>query len=465
MNTPDYLNEAPMKELYEHYCEYVPEVTQESVFSEGVERFEEGQKLGLCPDEALKTPPLAIIEMLTDVEEEPERVIHSLRAAERAARATDAPIDLALWCNFELPDYADVYWDYLPPLSVTRFLAPRADKNISEAAALAWASAVNKAHDANYSLYERLIDRILAARIDSTFLRIRPVFKDEAADAPLTTKRRHNREGTLADAEARDLSPDTPLIILDSDTTFVGKRALSDIIRHVQKHDKPLVKARTVFTSEPNSTPIAKRRQSERLAAMYAVAQYIAEANTFQNSGTLPYTDEVASAASLRVVCSSLGFATPQPRVIGESRAFLHNIQDNLGIMPKDAVHYLPNSRVGTSNRRIIQEMGQWLARPNRLSMPAVATPDTDVYSNYRSATEQSKNSRVLAVNLGANSDILGRIQTSEAPEPLAPEDVLAVCHDAIAGYQKEFTGEQKNRLLRLAGRLGLIEGPGPQAA
>ncbi len=456
-----------MEEVYGYYLEYAPEATRGSVFTDGVERFEEGQKLGLCPDKALETSPLAFIQVLTALEEEPDRVIHTLRVTERAAQAADAPIDLALWCGFELPDYRDVCWDYLPQQwnTVSRVLLPQPDTGISErakeaAAALVWENAVRDVHDTNYLLYERLIDRILAAKIDPTYLRIRPVFTGEAASTPLTTKRRHSQEGILADAEARDLSPDTPLIILDSDTTFVGKQTLTDIVRHVQKRDKPLVKARTIYTGEPNSVPIAKRKQSERLAALFAKAQYLAEDDIFQNGGELPYLEEVGTATSLRYVCRSLGFSTPQPGVIGESRAYIHNIQDNLGIMPQDAVQFLPRSRVGTSNRRIIQDMERWLARTDRHSKSAITQPSEEYYSHYRSAIEQEKADRVLADNLGADSRFFSKFHTSEAAEPLTPEDILTICHDAIISYRKKFSKAQTDQLLRLAGRLGLLEGP-----
>lgn len=462
--SPDYLNDAPLEEVNAYYREYVPDA-----FRYGVERFQEGQQFGLCPPEALETPPLAIIGMLTDVYETPERVVHSLCAAEYSARAAEAPVDLALWCNFEVPHYEDVVRDHLSQARTTTgwLQSQLLDKDFYENAGIAqaWENAVEEAHARHYSMYERLIDSILAAEIDSTFLRIRPVFTDEPFRTPLTKKRGHSDEGILDDAEWRGLSPDILRVIVDTDTPFFGKRTLGDIITYGQKGERPLVKARTVYVSEPNPIPLAQRKQSERLAAIFAKAQYLAEEDTFRNGGTLPYLAEVGTATSLRNIGRCLGFSTPRPQAIGESRAYLYNIQDALGIMPKDAVQFLPNSRVGTSNRRIVQKMEQWLAHPDRHGRSAMPQPNEQAFSHYQSAIEHEKNGRVLTDNLGADSNILAKFQAREASEPLTSEDILAIIGDAVASYRKKISEAQINRLLRLAGRLGLIEDPASQAA
>lgn len=423
-------NTSDMGELRNHYLQHVPDA-----YANGWERLQAGQEFGLCPEELISQEPAAIIQMLTSVIEPVPMVLHSLRAIENEAKLVGRPSDLFLWCNWKLP------------AQPTLELSPQTSEEYDRVH-MAWDEEAKIDYATNEAIYENLIEAIRATNIDPNFLRIRPALVWEWASTSQTDTVKHCDEAILEDAEILGRSPDIPIIRLDTDTTFFRPYTLKKQIEVTRQNITPLTKSWMVFTrdlySKPYQIPLLQSDQSEKVGSLYSLTQRMAEEKTYHNGGSLPYLDEVGTAMTLRTFARSFGIKCVSPKYIGESRAALFNILKEFKIQEQDAVTFLPDTRVGTSNRKIVRDIREQLnsTDEDRLYALVIGQSSGNDYRSYAESMELWRNSKYRP--------------SIEEGRPFSPKEIFHMVNAIEQLHNVELDGLQLLRISKVMGKLGL---------
>lgn len=314
---------------------------------------------GSSPD-----PAAATVGTPLRLSREPQsNIIHTIRCLERAAHAMDDRLEVWLWANdtLELPvDFGK------PARSVGEY-----EEVAFEQANEQFDRLVNATEDVPY-------DRdALTLRYGFDFLRD----GDYQGSHPMTSIRSNFMEAMLHDALLRDLPASQPVFWVDADTTFIGRQAFPRGLRALHG-GALLVKMALVFTGEPgDARPPSQRTESERLAAIFAIARQIVE-RPLEGEASRPYPEECGVGLTLGTLALA-GKLQPMGS-LGESRLLQINLMRRVGVKAAEFLHLPRSASIGTSTRTLEQ-----LIRNNTELALALEDDSYVPYTRYRFDLEE----------------------------------------------------------------------------